>query len=85
VDELHAAVAVLDDGGAAVHPVPAIEVGDAVLLADNGRVDVTADHAVHAALARVVQERVLEIEDEADRALHLALGVARQRPVARHA
>ncbi|MPN18072.1 hypothetical protein SDC9_165430 [bioreactor metagenome] len=40
--------------------------------------DVTADHAIHAFLARAVHPRVLEVEDEIDRGLDLALGVTRQ-------
>jgi len=76
---------VLDDGGAGIDPVAAVEVGDAVDLALRRGVDVAADHAVGAAVAGVARERLLELEDEGERALHLALGEARQGPVARHA
>jgi hypothetical protein len=44
-----------------------------------------ADDPVHPALAHGVHHRLLEVEDEAHRALDLALGVAGQRPVARAA
>jgi hypothetical protein len=71
-----------DDGRAAIHPVAAVEVADAVAIADRGPVDVAADHPVQPALAHGVQHRILEVEDEADRGLHLALGVAGQGPVA---
>jgi len=83
--QLHPPVEVLDDGGARVDPVAAVEVGDAVDLALRGGVDVAADDAVGAAAARVACDGLLELEDEGERGLHLALGEAGQRPVAREA
>src|ERR1041384_5503824 len=71
VHQLHPPVEVLDDGGARVHPVAAVEVGDAADVALRGGVDVAADHAVGAPLARVVRDRFLELEDEGERGLHL--------------
>jgi hypothetical protein len=85
VDEFETAVVMLDDRGAGIHPVAAIGIDQAVHLLERGPVDVAADHAVQAALAHVVHDRVLEIEDELQRAFDTALGVARQRPVARNA
>ncbi len=85
MDDLHAAVGVLDDGGAGIDPVAAVDVGHAVVLPDRGAVDVAADHSVHAAIAHGADHRILEVEDEADRALHLAFGVAGERPVTGYA
>ena len=48
----------------------------------NGRVmDVAADHAVDAALARLGGQRLLEIADEIDGVLHLELGPFREGPI----
>ena len=74
----------LDDRGAAVDPVAAVQVADAADLAHRGGVDVSAHDAVDAALARMVQDRVLEVENEAHRAFDLALSVTGERPVAGH-
>ena len=51
----------LDQGGAALHPVAVVAVEDAVDLADLGLVDVAADDAVDAAPAGLVGDRVLEV------------------------
>ena len=75
----------LDDGGAAIHPVAAVDVGQTVHLADGGAVDVPADDAVETALAYRMDHRVLEIVNEIDRPLDAAFGVAGQRPVAGNA
>lgn len=83
--EFHAPAGALDNRGAAVDPVTAVDVGDAIELAQCGSVDVAADHAVDAALARVMYDRVLEIENETHGALDLALRIAGERPVAGHA
>src|SRR5689334_21097306 len=48
-DDLQPAVAMLDQRGAALHPVAVIAIEDAVDLLDLGLVDVAADDAVQAA------------------------------------
>ena len=84
-DEFEPSVEVLDDGRAAVDPVATVDVGEAVRFADHGTVNVAADDPVQPALARGTQRSVLEVEDELQRTLHPALGVAGERPVAGHA
>ena len=51
MQKLHATIHVFDDGGAAIHPVAAVDVGQAVGMFDRGAVNVAADHAIHAAFA----------------------------------
>src|SRR4051794_21113957 len=80
--DAQAAVEVLDQGGAALHPVAVIAVEDAVDGADLGVMDVAADHAVDAAAARLACHRLFVVGDELDRVLDLVLEVRRQRPVA---
>src|SRR6185369_15626623 len=46
---LHASVGIFDKGAAAFNPVSVIEVKDIADPADLGMVDMTADHAIHAA------------------------------------
>lgn len=71
-----------DDRGAAIDPVAAIDIAKTVDFTDLCPMDMTADDAVEAALARRVDRCVLEIEDELHRLLDPALGVTGQRPVA---
>ena len=54
------AVFVLGERGAAFHPVAAVHVADAVLVADGGVVDVAADHAVGAVTPRLGGQRLFE-------------------------
>jgi hypothetical protein len=73
----------LDDGGAALHPVAAVEVVDAALEdAVGGVVDVAADDAVGLSAARLCRHRLLEGADEGHRLLDAVLEVGRERPVA---
>ncbi|MPN10482.1 hypothetical protein SDC9_157777 [bioreactor metagenome] len=72
----------LDDGRTGIDPVAAIHIGQAADVADRGPVDMAADHAVQPPFPGVVDGRFLEIENEIECRLHLALGVAGQRPVA---
>jgi hypothetical protein len=71
----------LDQRRQAFDPVAVIGVEDAADVAQLGMVDVAADHAVHAALARLAGHRFLEIAHVADRALDLQLQVFGQAPV----
>lgn len=75
-DQLETAVEVLDDAGAAVHPIAAIDVGQPIDLAQGGGVDVTADDAVEATLLEGADDAGLEVEDEGQRVLDPSLGVA---------
>ena len=80
-DDLETAVVVLDHRGAAFHPVAAIDVADAVIVVDDGVMDVTADDAVGGVPTRLGHQRLLELADEVHRVLDLQLGPLRQRPV----
>ena len=75
------AVLVLGERGAALDPVAAIHVADAVLVADGGVVDVAADHAVGAVTPRLAGQRLFERADIVDGVLDLQLGPLRQRPI----
>src|SRR5262245_46106948 len=74
-------VAMLDHGGTALHPVAAIDVTDAEIVANRGVMDVAADHAVGCVVARGVRERALELADIVDGVLDLQLGPLRSRPI----
>ena len=63
----------LGDGGAALEEIAAIDVGDALDLADRRMMDVAADDALAVAPLGLVGERRLELADEAHRVLHLEL------------
>src|SRR5262245_39809990 len=75
----------LDDRRAAVDPVAAVDVRDAVDLLDGGSMDMAANHAIQPALLDAAHDRLLEVVDEADRRLHFALGIPGERPVPGHA
>jgi hypothetical protein len=64
IEDFEAAVGVLDDGGAAFHPVAVIDVEHAADVTDLGFVDMAADHPVHAAPPRLVGDRLFEVVDE---------------------
>ena len=81
LDDLEPAVAMLDQGGAALHPVAIVAVEDAVDDLDLGLVDVAAHHAVEAAALGFLRHRMLEVADELDRVLDPRLQERRQRPV----
>ena len=59
-DDLEAAVVVLDDGGAAFHPVAGVEVARRRDRDQRGVVDVAADHAVDAVAPRLARQHLLE-------------------------
>ncbi len=75
------AVEILDQGGAAFHPVAVVAVEDAVDVADLGLVDVPAHHAIGAAAPGLRRHRVLELAHIADRVLDLVLEEGGERPV----
>jgi len=54
----------LDDRSAAVYPVAAVDVGDAVYPLDHRRVNVAADYAVEAEALDVVHNRILKVADK---------------------
>src|SRR5690606_2525090 len=78
-DDLHAAVEMLDDGGAALHPVAGIDVGETVEVAGGGGMDMAADDAVDAMSSRLGGKRCLEAADEVDRVFHSGFCPRRQR------
>jgi hypothetical protein len=82
--ELHASLVVLDNRGAVVHPVAAIDIDDALDALDDGRMDVAADHAVEAQALDVVHDALLEVADEGNCQLNLKVGATlRNRNVGR--
>ena len=74
-------VAMLDHGGTALHPVAAIDVADAEIVANRSVMDVAADHAIGRVMARGVCERALELADIVHGVLDLQLGPLGQRPI----
>src|SRR4051812_48751624 len=62
-EDLETAVLVFDQRRAALDPVAAIHVADAVLVADDSAMDVAADHAISAMPARLGGQRRLERAD----------------------
>ena len=58
----------LDDGGATIDPVAAIDVGDATYVLDCGAMDMCADDAVEPHQAHVARDRFLESVHELERA-----------------
>ena len=63
-DDLETAIDVLGNGRAAFHPVAAIDVADAEIVADAGVMDVAADHAVDGVALRFRNERALVFADD---------------------
>jgi hypothetical protein len=61
VHDFHAAVAVLDDAGATVHPVAAVDIGNAIDLANGSGMDVAADHAIEVAVPDAAHHGLLEV------------------------
>ena len=82
LQNLQPAVEVLDQRGAAFHPVAVVDVGDVADLAHLGLVDMAADHPVDAAPARLVGDGDLVVLDELQGVLHLDLQEGREAPVA---
>src|ERR1700739_4554399 len=68
-NDFKAAVFVLRKRGAAFHPVAAVHVADAMLVADGGVVDMAADHPVGAVTPRLGGKRRLEGADIVHRVL----------------
>ena len=81
VEDLHAAVGMLDQGRAALHPVAVVVIGDLAQLADLGAVDMAADDAVGAALMGGVGDHLLEAGDELDGVLDPPLDMLAERPI----
>ena len=81
VEDFHPAVLMLDQSGAAFHPVAVIIIDELAEAARLGGVDMAADDAVDLQPGRLVRDRFLEAGDELDRVLDLVLGVLGQRPV----
>src|SRR5579859_458239 len=75
VDDLHAAVKMLDQRGAALHPIAVVVIGDRSELADLGGVNMAAYHSIHAPLDSGVGDHFLIFGDELDGVLHALLEV----------
>jgi len=66
---------------AALYPVTIVAVEKPIEVADRGRVDVAADHAIDAAPPGSGSDLRLEPANDLDRILYLPLQVGRQRPI----
>lgn len=74
----HLPVAVLYDSCAAFHPVSTVVVGDALKFSLGGRVDVTAENAIHLVVAGIPNDRLLKFSDKADDVFHFRFHVGAQ-------
>ena len=72
----------LDDGGAAFHPVAGVHIPEAREIGDAGVVDMAAHDAIGADPPRLLGKRLLEGADIVDGVLDPELQPGRQRPVA---
>jgi hypothetical protein len=79
--DLEPPIEMLDDCAAALDPIAAIDIADAEIVMDDGVMDVPADHAIGATVARLLCQRPLELADVVHGVLDLQLGPLRQRPV----
>ena len=71
----------LDHERAGLDEIAGIDIGDAVDLADDWVVDVSADDAVDPAPLRLAGKLLLERADEIDRILDLELRPSGERPI----
>src|ERR1700681_2100094 len=71
----------LGERGAAFHPVAAVHIADTMFVADDGVMDVAADHAIGTVTARLGCERLFEGADIIHGVLDLQLRPLRQRPI----
>ena len=83
MDEFDFAVKVFDQGGAAFHPVTAVEVLHPVNGLDLGPVDVAADHAIRPMAPGHGGEGLFIFGDKFHGGLGLEFQIRRQRPVAK--
>ena len=81
VDEFDLAVEIFNQGGAAFHPVAAVQIFHTVYGLHFGAVDVAADDAVGLVAARHRSQRALVFGDKFDGGLGLEFQIGRQRPI----
>ena len=82
MNQLETPVEMLDDGGTTIDPVAAIGVDQTTDVANRRPMDVPTNDAIQTALARCLDGRVFEIENELHRFFHTAFGIAGQGPLA---
>ena len=70
-NDLKPAIRMFRDGGAAFHPVAAIDVSNAEVVADGGVMNMAANHAVGTASFRFERQRPLEFTNIVDRIFDL--------------
>ncbi len=73
MDQLHAAVEMLDNSRAAFHPVTRVDILDTLDILHHRMVNMPADDAVHLVAARFLCHEMLELADEIDGMLDLQL------------
>ena len=81
MQQFQPAVEMFGDGGAGFDEIAGVHIGDPVDVADRGVMDMAADDAVDAALARLAGQQHLEVADEIDGVLDLELGPFREGPI----
>src|SRR3546814_7569220 len=77
VDDLHVAIGMFDKGGATLHPIAVIVIGDVAELPDFGGMNVPADDPIHVTLGGGVRDRLFKAADIFDRILHPLLQIGR--------
>ncbi len=80
-NQLKLPIEILHERGAVFHPVTAIHVDHVAQVADFRTVNVTADHALHPALAAELDHRLFVISDVFYRRLGLQFDIRCERPV----
>ncbi len=81
MDDLQPSVEMLDERGAAFHPIAIVAVQHPADIANLGVVNMPADDAVKIAAARFVRQHLDELADVLHRVLDLQLQKGRQRPI----
>ena len=82
VNEFNFTVKMFDQGGAALHPVAAVEILHIADGLDFGAVDVAANHAIGLMVARHRRQRLFVLSDVFDSGLGFEFQKRRDRPIA---
>src|SRR3546814_18721491 len=70
-----------DKGGATLHPIAVIVIGDVAELPDFGGMNVPADDPIHVTLGGGVRDRLFKAADIFDRILHPLLQIGGKGPL----
>src|SRR5215468_7265801 len=80
IDLIEAARPILGNRGTTLHPIAAVQILKAINLMVCGLMDMSADHAVHAAPPRLGDQSLFECVHKVYGGLDLELDVTRRRP-----